>query len=90
MEDQLDLELGQDALERTPIEDRPGDLAIDLRGNRSVERRKVERDNGEVGTFGQTLDQAVADLAVRTGDEDDRFPHAQNYTEACCCSLRCW
>ena len=34
--------------------------------------------------LGEAIDQAVADLAVGAGDEHDRFPHAQNYTEPSC------
>ena len=34
MKDQLDLKLREDALEQPPIENRPGDLAIDLPRNR--------------------------------------------------------
>ena len=50
VEDQLDLELGEHALEQRPIENRPGDLAIDHRRDRRVEPGEVEGDDGAVAT----------------------------------------
>ena len=48
VEDQLDPELGEHAFEHAAIEDRPGDLAVDLRRRWRIERRDVERDDGPV------------------------------------------
>jgi hypothetical protein len=73
MEDQLDLELRQHALEQAAIEDRAGDLALDPGGNRGVETRDVERDDRAMRLPGETLDQPVADLAAGAGNQDDRF-----------------
>ena len=49
VEDQVHLELGQDALEQTGIEDRPEELALDEGRQRRVERRQVERDDWPAG-----------------------------------------
>ena len=84
MKDQLDLELREDPLEGASIENRAGDLAIDLAGNRGIERREVERDDRALGLLGKAIDQSVADLAAGAGDEHDGFAHAQNYTEPSC------
>ena len=59
------------------IENRAGDLAVDLPGDRGIERREVERDDRAVGLLGEAIDQAVADLAAGAGDEHDRFAHAR-------------
>src|SRR6476620_6362680 len=80
MEDQLDLELGQNALEHAPVENRSGHLPVDLPGNARIERGEVERHDRAVGTLGESIDQAMTNLAVGPGDEHDRFTHAANYT----------
>ena len=49
MKDELDLEFREHALEHAAIEDRPGDLAIDLRRDRRVEARHVERHDRPLG-----------------------------------------
>ncbi len=64
MEDELDLELRQDALEHGAVEDRAGDLALHLRRERGIERADVERDDGAIRLRGEPVDQAVADLAA--------------------------
>ena len=61
VEDEVDLELGQDALEQRRVEDRPDELALDQRRQRRVERREIERDDGARALGRQPLDQAVAD-----------------------------
>ena len=38
-------------------------------------RLDVERHDRALGAFGETLDEAVTDLAAGPGDEDDRFAH---------------
>ena len=48
MEDQLDLELGEDAVEQTAIEDRTGDLAVHSRSDGWIETRKIERHDSAV------------------------------------------
>ena len=45
MEDQVDFELSEDALERRLVEDRPHHFALDLLGQRRFERRHIERDD---------------------------------------------
>ena len=82
MEDELDLELGEHALEHAAIENRAGDLAVDLAGDRRIETRDVERDDGAVRLAGEPLDETVTDLAAGAGDEHDWFAHRANYTEA--------
>ena len=67
--------LRQDPFEQRPIEDRPGDLAVDQRGNRWVEPGEIERDDRAAGLGREALDQAVADLAACACDQDDRFSH---------------
>ena len=49
-------------------------------GHPRIEAADVERDDRAVAAFGQSRDEAVADLAAGAGDEDDRFTHAANYT----------
>ena len=74
MEHEVDLELGEDALEQRRVEDRAGELAVDhaarAPGSSGVE---VERDDGSAAVSGEARDEAVADLAAGAGDEDDRF-----------------
>ena len=72
------------------IEDRAGDLAVDLRGDRRIESASSRGDDRALGLVGQTVDQAVADLAVGAGDEHDRFAHGENYTEAPCLAPGFW
>ena len=74
---QLHLELGEDALEHAPVENRSGDLAIDFRGDRRIEPGDVERDDGPGRLSGEPFDETVADLAASAGDEHDGFAHAR-------------
>lgn len=74
MENQLDLELGEDAVEQTAIEDRTGDLAVHPRSDGWIETRKIERHDSAV-RIDQTLDETMPDLAASAGDEHDRFTH---------------
>ena len=74
MKDQIDFELGEDALEEAGIENRSEELALDLAGQRRIERREVERDDGAAAR-GEPCDQAVANFAARPRDEDDWLPH---------------
>ncbi len=75
MEDELDLELREDALEHAAVENRPGDLAIDLQRDGRIEPGDVERDDSALGLSGQPIDETVADLAAGAGDEDYGFAH---------------
>ena len=70
VEDAIDLELGEDALEQRRVEDRAGELARDQPGQRRIERLQVERDDRLAAVGGERGDQAVADLAVGAGDEN--------------------
>ena len=87
MKDQLDLKLREDPLEGTSIENRAGDLAIDLPGNKGIQWREVQCDDRTLGLLGKAIDQSVPDLAIGAGDEHDGFAHAQNYTEPSCIAL---
>ena len=73
MEDQVDLELGEDAVEELGVEDRADDLVPDLGGQLRRERVEVQGDDGALVALGEAGDEAVADLAGGTGDEDDRL-----------------
>jgi len=73
---QLHLELSEDSLEDALVENRPGDLAIDLRRDGRLEPGDVERDDGPRGLTGQPFDETVPDLAAGAGDEHHGFTHA--------------
>ncbi len=78
---ELDLELREDSLEDAAIENRSGDLAIDLWRDRWIETRDVERDDGAIGLARQAIDQAMTDLAAGAGDEHDGFAHGEIIVE---------
>jgi hypothetical protein len=80
VEDQLDLELREHALERAAIEDRAGDLAVHLRRNRRIQAGDIERHDRAMRLAGEPVDETVADLASGAGYEHDGFPHSANYT----------
>src|SRR5262245_8664353 len=73
MKDEVDFVLGQDPVEELWVEDRADVVLANAGGKLGVERGKVEGDDRPVRGGGQGLDQAVADLAGGTGDQDDRF-----------------
>ena len=77
VEDELDLKLRQDALEHAAVENRSGDLAVDLQRDGRIEPGDVERDDSALGLAGQPIDEAVSDLAAGAGDEYDGFAHAR-------------
>ena len=83
---ELDLKLGQYSFEDAAIEDRSGDLAIDLWRDGWIETRDVERDDGAIGLTRQAIDQAMTDLAAGAGDEHDGFAHGEIIVE--CLSFR--
>ena len=91
MEDELDLILGEHPFEQRSIEDRPGNLPVDLRRDRMIESRKIERDNGPAGLGREPFDQAVPDLTARPGDQHDWFAHGEIILNGSCslCFSRC-
>jgi hypothetical protein len=72
VEDQVDLELGQDALEQRRIQDGPGELTRDERLDGGVEARQVERDDALASVPRQLRNQAVTNFSASARDEDDR------------------
>jgi len=75
VEDQVDLELGQESLQDGGVEDRAGDLTLDQRREAPVQRIDVEGDEGSRRGPGQAGDESVSDFAAGSRDENDRFPH---------------
>ena len=71
MEDQVDLELRQDAVEQLAVEDGADVLVVHQRGQLLAQRIEVERDDRVGVGLGQARDEAVADLARGPGDQDD-------------------
>ena len=90
MKDELDLELGKDALEDALVENGPGDLAIDFRRDRWFEAGDVERDDGAIRLTGEAFDETMADLAARAGDQHDGFAHARIILETSCLPGSSW
>jgi len=74
MDDEIHLELRQDALEQVVVGDGAGELAVHAPGERGLERRDVDGDD-RAPRVGEAGDQAVADLAPGAGDERDRRAH---------------
>jgi hypothetical protein len=75
VEDEVDLELGEDPLEDGPVEDRADELARDETALLGIERLEVDREDGPRAVGGETRDQAVADLSAGSRDEDDGLSH---------------
>src|SRR5262247_4068638 len=75
MEDAIHFELCHHAFEQRLVGDRPGDLAIDLPGDRFVQAGDVDGDDVAIAALGEAIDEPVADLAAGAGDDRDRFPH---------------
>ncbi len=71
MEDAIDLELGEDAIEQALIEDRAAELALHEPREFGAEGIHVESDNRPRGVRGELRDQPVADFSVGAGDEND-------------------
>src|SRR6185295_18331522 len=78
VKDPVDLEFRHHALEQRLVDDRAGDLAIDLPGDRVLEPRDVDRDDATVPLLGEAIDEAVADLSTGPGNDDDGFAHQRN------------
>ena len=68
MKDQLDPKLGENALKQSTVEDRSGELTIDLAANRQVQAVEIERDDAAVTAFGETGNEPVPDFAAGAGD----------------------
>jgi hypothetical protein len=75
VEDEVDLELGEDPLEDGPVEDRADELARDETALLGIERLEVDREDGPRAVGGEARDQAVADLSAGSRDEDDGLSH---------------
>ncbi len=75
MDHQFDLVLSEDPVEDGAVQDRAGDLAVDLSPDCGIQRTDVERDDGPLWLERELIDQPVADLAARACDENDRFAH---------------
>src|SRR5262249_41161038 len=75
VEDAVDLELREDAIEHRGVGDRSSELARDGRRERRLEPADVDGD--ERGSCcRKARDEAVADLAARARNENDRFTHS--------------
>jgi hypothetical protein len=83
MKHQFDTELCEHSLEQSAIEDRPGNLAIDLVTNRRVQAVQIERDDGAIAALGEPRDEPVADLATGAGDQHDWFAHPRIIVGRC-------
>ena len=79
MEDEIDLELRENAFEQPRVEDRSDDLPMDERPQPGIERSEVERDNLPPAGSGQLCDQTMADPTVGASDEDDGLAHGTFY-----------
>ena len=71
VEDEVDLELGEDALEDVAVEDGARELARDEAGERRLEGLEVQREDRAVSFGREARDEAVPHLAARARDEDD-------------------
>src|ERR1051326_8872787 len=78
MENQIDLVLGEDAVEDLRVEDGAVDVLADKRCQLRRQRIEIERDDRLRAVGGQARDEAVTDLAAGAGDEGDGFAHGQN------------
>ena len=75
MEDEIDLELREHALEQVGVGNRAGELAMHQPVQVGVERRQIDRDD-RTARAGQPRDQPVADLTAGAGHERDWCPHS--------------
>ena len=67
MEHEVDLELGEHAIEERRVGDRSGELALDERRERAVERGDVERDDRPAIGL-EPCNEPVPNLAAGAGD----------------------
>ena len=74
MKHAVHLELREHPIEQVRVGDRTGELAAHERRQRRVERVHVERDDAGIAV-GEAANERVANLAARTGDEDNCFAH---------------
>ena len=77
MEDAIDFELGEDAIQQAHVGDRAGELARHLRRQRGIERAHVDGDDRDAWRR-QPGDQAVTDFAACAGNEKDWLSHLRN------------
>ena len=75
MEDELDLVFGEHAFEEGPVENRAGDLAIDLWRDRRIEAGEIERHDSAPRVSSELLDQPVANLAAGSGNQHNGLAH---------------
>ena len=75
MENAIDFELGQHAIEQTPVGYRADVFARDEGCQRRVERVDVERDDRPT-VRRKARDERMTDFAACACDEDDWFTHA--------------
>ena len=75
MIDGPDLELGEDPFEKVDLQNRAEILPIDQIAVLPRQGLQIDGDDRRVLVGREVLDEAVADLAARTGDEDDWFAH---------------
>ena len=73
MEDEVHLELGEDALEQVDVQDGAQILMLNVAADVGIEGSKIEGDDGLIAQLRDPLDEAVADFAAGPGDEDDGF-----------------
>jgi hypothetical protein len=84
MKDQVDLEFGEESLEKVGVEDGARDLAVDEGRDVGIQRIDVERYDRQVPLPGEVRHQGVTNLAIGAGYQDDGFPHrATVYVTIC-------
>jgi hypothetical protein len=76
MENEIDFEFRQQPLEGRAIENRADRLALHFLREVGVERREVKRDDGTGAVGGELIDEAVADFATGSGNQNGGFSHA--------------
>ena len=75
VKNQVDFELGQNALQQVDVENRSGHLAMHEPRDVRVQSVDVERDDPLMALFDQIGHQSVTDFPVGAGDQDDWFAH---------------
>jgi hypothetical protein len=80
VEDHVDLELRENALEDVSIENRAREFARDVAGELLLEGLEVEREDRPGAFRRETRDETVPHLAARAGDEDDGPTHQATVT----------
>ena len=70
----IDIELSKNALEQPDVGDQTGELAANQAAQGRLKRRDIDGDD-RTPCSGEASDQAVADFAVGTRDQDGRGAH---------------